>query len=404
MSIEQTQKPPKKHGIILKVALIVILLIFIAMIGANFVKSYMTNKILSHLPQQAEPVTVETFKPQTWVPEIQTSATIRPNQGAMLQSQASGVVSEVLVKSGQAVKKGEVLVRLDSRVEIAQLNASKAKLASIAQTYHSYVKLYKTQSVSKQELDNAKAAYDSLVASIKSMEAGINRRQIVAPFSGIAGIVKVNVGQFVNVGTDIVRVEDHSQMKVDFGISEKHLDLLHIGQKVLATTDAYPNQTFTATITAIDPAVNASTGLVEVQAVFKNQDKYPLMSGMFVRLSVQVSTEENQFVVPQIAVSYNMYGNFIYILSPISEKEKAALADSQMFAQKNNLENVYRVKQTPITVLDRRSVYAHLAQDNFKFGEKFVVGGMQRLNNNSLVYVENKPLIGVNPPKNPGNL
>lgn len=404
MSTEQIQKPPKKQGLILKIVLIVILLIFALMITMNFIKSYMTNKILSHLPQQADPVTVESFTPQTWIPEIQTSATVRPNQGVMLQSQANGVVSEVLIKSGQSVKKGDVLVRLDSRVEIAQLNASKAKLASIAQTYHSYVKLYKTQSVSKQELDNAKAAYDALVANIHSMEAAINRRQIVAPFSGIAGIVKVNVGQFINVGTDIVRVEDHSQMKVDFGVSEKHLNLLRIGQKVLATTDAYPNQTFTATITAIDPAVNGNTGLVEVQATFDKQSKYPLMSGMFVRLSVQISDEKNQFVVPQIAVSYNMYGDFIYVLSPLSSKEKDALADSKMFAQKNNLENVYRVKQMPITVLDRRSTYAHIAQDKFKFGERFVVGGMQRLNNNSLVYVESKPLIGVTPPKDPGNL
>ena len=66
----------------------------------------------------------------------------------------------------------------------------------------------------------------------------------VAPFDGKAGIVKVNVGQYVNIGTEIVRVEDTSSMKVDFAISQNELDKLHIGQRVTATTDARKGETF----------------------------------------------------------------------------------------------------------------------------------------------------------------
>lgn len=78
--------------------------------------------------------------------------------------------------------------------------------------------------------------------------------------------MKVNVGQYVNVGTEIVRVEDTSSMKVDFALSQNDLDKLHIGQRVTATTDARLGKTFSARITAIEPAINSSTGLVDVQA------------------------------------------------------------------------------------------------------------------------------------------
>ena len=97
--------------------------------------------------------------------------------------------------------------------------------------------------VSRQELDNAKSAYEAQAANIESLKATIERRQIVAPFDGKAGIVKVNVGQYVSNGTEIVRVEDRSSMKVDFAIAQNLLDKLHIGQKVTATADARKGET-----------------------------------------------------------------------------------------------------------------------------------------------------------------
>ncbi len=78
------------------------------------------------------------------------------------------------------------------------------------------------------------------------------------------GIVKINIGQYVNVGTEIVRVEDTGSMKVDFALSQNDLDKLHIGQRVTATVDARSGETFSARITAIEPAVNAATGLVDI--------------------------------------------------------------------------------------------------------------------------------------------
>ena len=189
-----------------------------------------------------------------------------------------------------------LLVELDSSVERASLQAAQAQVVSLRQTYQRYANLAGSGAVSL-ELDNAKSAYEAQAANIESLKATIERRQIVAPFDGKAGIVKVNVGQYVSNGTEIVRVEDRSSMKVDFAIAQNLLDKLHIGQKVTATADARKGETFAAKVTAIEPAINSSTGLVDVQATFEPEDGAKLLSGMFTRLNVALPTEHNHVVL-----------------------------------------------------------------------------------------------------------
>ncbi len=82
-------------------------------------------------------------------------------------------------------------------------------------------------------------------------------------------------------------------------------------------------------LTAIEPAINSSTGLVDVQATFEPEDGAKLLSGMFTRLNVALPTEHNQIVVPQVAVSYNMYGESLYILTALSDEDIEKLGGAE---------------------------------------------------------------------------
>ncbi|MFQ1047403.1 multidrug efflux RND transporter periplasmic adaptor subunit AcrA [Avibacterium paragallinarum] len=394
----------RSHVFWIKLSLIVFALIFVGMIAANLFKGHMIGKYLANMPENASPVTVMKVEASEWTPVIETTGLVRPNQGAMLSSQIAGTVSKVLVQSGQTVKKGDVLVELDSLVEQANLKASQAQLASTKQTYQRYLSLYKTKSVSQQELDNAKASYDALVANIEALKATIQRRQIVAPFDGVAGIVKVNAGQYVTNGTEIVRVEDRSQMKVDFSIAQNSLEQLHLGQKVTATADARLGETFAAKITAIEPAINGSTGLIDVQATFEPEDGQKLLSGMFTRLRIALPTETQQVVVPQVAVSYNMYGEIAYVLTALSDQDKEKLTSNPAFAYKDQLDKLYRAKQITVFTKDRQGIYAQLKGDDVKVGDLIITGGQQRIGNGSLVLATEKAGVGTTEPAKKTNL
>ncbi|HHF5994163.1 TPA: efflux RND transporter periplasmic adaptor subunit [Haemophilus influenzae] len=382
MSQTQHQRPKRSHIFFMKIILVVFVLIFVGVIGFNMIKGVMISRAIAEMPEPSSPVTALEVQPREWTPVINTTGLVRPNQGAMLSTQNAGAVSQVLVQNGQNVKKGEVLVELDSSVERANLQAAQAQLSALRQTYQRYVGLLNSNAVSRQEMDNAKAAYDAQVASIESLKAAIERRKIVAPFDGKAGIVKINVG------TEIVRVEDTSSMKVDFALSQNDLDKLHIGQRVTATTDARLGETFSARITAIEPAINSSTGLVDVQATFDPEDGHKLLSGMFSRLRIALPTETNQVVVPQVAISYNMYGEIAYLLEPLSEEEKGKMSGNE------KLDRLYRAKQITVFTKDRQGVYAQLQGNEVKAGDKIITGGQQGIGNGSLVEWIKKDIVG----------
>ncbi|TGZ98164.1 efflux RND transporter periplasmic adaptor subunit [Rodentibacter pneumotropicus] len=381
----------------MKIILVVFVLIFAGVIGFNVLRGIMIGKAIANRPESSSPVTALEVKAREWTPVINTTGLVRPNQGAMLSAQNAGTVSNVFVQNGQIVKKGDLLVELDSSVERASLKASQAQLPALRQTYQRYANLLASNAVSRQEVDNAKSAYDAQVANIESLKAMIERRQIVAPFDGKAGIVKVNVGQYVNVGTEIVRVEDTSSMKIDFAISQNELDKLHL-QRVTTTTDARQGETFSARITAIEPAINSSTGLVDIQATFDPEDGRKLLSGMFSRLRIALPTETNQIVVPQVAVSYNMYGEISYLLEPLSEEDKAK------FANNPKLDSLYRAKQITVFTKDRQGIYSQLQGDEVKVGDKIITGGQQGIGNGSLVEWIKKDIVGGTEPAMKTNL
>ena len=261
----ETNKPGKGKKFLIVITLLVVLVVFGGVVGMQQFISMKKAEAAANMPETVSQITAMTVKGQEWTPVITAVGSIRPNQGAMISAQAAGTVTKVLVKSGDKVKKGQLLVEIDSSAERASLKATEAQLPAAQANYNRYRNLVASNSASKAELDNAQSTYNQLLATIESTKAQIERRQIYAPFDGEAGIVNVNVGQYVTVGTEIVRVEDQSAMKIRFTLPQTNLEDIFVGQKVTATIDALPARTFPANITAIDPAVDTATGLIIIE-------------------------------------------------------------------------------------------------------------------------------------------
>ncbi|WHP46439.1 efflux RND transporter periplasmic adaptor subunit [Mannheimia bovis] len=392
----ETQKPGKGRKFLIVLTLLIVLIVFAAIVGLQKIGAMKKTEAAANMPESVSEVTAMQVTTQEWTPTISAVGYIRPNQGAMLSAEASGVVSRVLVTSGQRVKKGDLLVEFDSSVELANLRASEAQLSTAKANFERYRNLIASNSASKAEFDSAQSTYNQLLANIESLRSIIKRRQIYAPFSGVAGIVNVNVGQYITMGTEIVRVEDQSSMKVRFTLPQTNVEQVSVGQKVTAEIDALPAQTFPARIVAIDPAIDRLTGLMNVEAVIEEgQEK--LLSGMFARLNVALPTQTEQVVVPQIAVAYTMYGETVYVLQPLSEEDKEKV--NKMAAQNPSLDvnKMYRAKQAEVKTADRRGNYSQLVK-GVKAGDLIVTGGLQRLSNNSLVKVSDIEAVGISTP------
>ena len=345
--------------------LLIAVLLFGSVIGFNLFKQQKIAEYMANRPEPEFPVTVTEVTSIDWVPVIEAIGFIEPNQGVTVANETSGVIDQIAFESGTQVEEGQPLVLLNSDVEKANLKSAKAKLPAAEAKYKRYQGLYQKGSISKEAYDEAEANYFSLLADIESLNASIDRREIKAPFAGVVGIRNVYLGQYLQAGTDIVRLEDTSVMRLRFTVPQTDISRINMGQEVDIFVDAYPAIAFKGSITAIEPAVNIQSGLIQVQADIPNSDG-KLRSGMFARANIILPKLENQVALPQTAITFTLYGDNVYLVSEENGEK--------------------RVKQQVIKVGERTQDIAHIL-DGVQPGDVVVTSGQVRLSNGAKVRV-----------------
>lgn len=346
------------------VMLLLSLALFGTVIGFNMFKQKMIGEYLANMPEPEFPVTLSDVSASDWTPSISVIGFIEPKQGVMLTNQSSGVIDKIQFESGETVKKGTVLLSLDATVEKANLASAQARLPAARARYKRHQDLYKTKSVSREALDEAEANYRSLQAQITSLKASIDRLTITTPFAGVVGLRNVFLGQYLKSGDNIVRLEDISTMRLRFTIPQRDISKIKIGQPIDILVDSFPDKQFKGKITAIEPAVNFQSGLIQVQADIPNNDGQ-LRAGMFARANVILPTLENQIVVPQTAITYTLYGDTVYI----AKKD-----------EKGDLRAYQQVIKTSDRIKDKVHVLEGINQ-----GDVIVTSGQIRLSNQSKI-------------------
>jgi len=345
--------------------LLIAVLLFGSVIGFNMYKQKMIAEYMANMPEPEFPVTVVDVEAVEWKPAIQAIGFIEPNQGVTLTAESSGVIDKIEFKSGETVTTGDMLVVLDTSVERANLASSQARLPAAESKYKRYKGLLKKGSISREAYDDAEASYFSLKADIESLKATIDRREITAPFDGVVGIRDVYLGQYLQAGNKIVRLEDTSVMRLRFTIPQTDISRIRIDQEVNIQVDSFPQENFKGTISAIEPAVDSQSGLVQVQADIPNNGG-KLRSGMFARADIVLPVVADQVVLPQTAITFNLYGDNVYIVSEV--------------------DGVKRVKQQVVSVGERRGSIAHILK-GVKPGDTVVTSGQIRLSNEAKVKI-----------------
>ncbi|CSD73461.1 efflux transporter, RND family, MFP subunit [Vibrio cholerae] len=179
------------------------------------------------------------------------------------------------------------------------------------------------------------------------------------------GIRNVFLGQYLQPGTDIVRLEDTSVMRLRFTVPQRDISRISLDQEVDIFVDAYPQTSFKGSISAIEPAVSVQSGLIQVQADIPNSDG-KLRSGMFARANIILPKLENQVTLPQTAITYTLYGDNVYIVSEENGEK--------------------RVQQHVVKVGERSESIAHILE-GVKPGDVVVTTGQVRLSNGAKVRI-----------------
>jgi membrane fusion protein (multidrug efflux system) len=318
-------------------------------------------------------VTATAATEETWQPTLSAIGSLVAVQQVTVAPESPGQVKQIAFQSGQMVQQGQLLVRLDTQVEAAQLASAEADAKLAKLQYERTKKLFDTNAISQAELDSAEARAASADAQVANLRGVIDRKTVKAPFSGRLGIRQVDPGAYVNSGTPIVTLQALGQMYVDFNMPQQRLSQLKNDQVVRITSDAFPKQEWEGKVLTVDSTVDEATRNVKVRAVVDNKDE-KLRPGMFVDVAVLLPNTEKVVVVPATAIAYAPYGDRVFV---VNERQNDG-GETEKF-----------VKQTIVRLGERRGDFVAVSQ-GLNPGQTVVTSGAYKLQENAPVAITDK--------------
>ena len=299
----------------------------------NQLKTFMIKYFISGMGLPPATVSTMVIATSEWQPKLTSVGNVRAFRGVELSTELGGLVQTVPIKSGQDVKEGDLLIKLNDSSDIAQLNSLKA-MADLAKVINERDKQQLAiQAISKNVFDTSAADAKSKQAQVEQQTALVAKKNLKAPFSGRVGIVSINPGQYVNPGDKLLTLQTLDPIFVDFNLPQNNAEQIQVGQEVVVTTDAFKDASFTGKITAVSPKVDTNTRNILVEAKLANPDK-KILPGMFANVNIKLGDQVKYLTLPQTAVTYNPYGSTVFIAKTTGKKDKQgnpALEAQQVF-------------------------------------------------------------------------
>ena len=360
-----------------------LVLIFLVLAGIKALQIYTMISAGKKMVQPPTTVTSAVVKQSDWRPTLSAIGSVSPVQGATIGAEIPGTVAEINFQSGQPVKKGDLLLKLDASSEIAQLRSAQADEELAKADLERAQDLATRKVISKAEMDAAQSKYTQKKAMVDNMQAVIDKKEIHAPFDGVAGIRSVNPGQMVKAGDPLVALQTLDHVFVDFSLPQNDFAKISDGLPVRVTTDAVPGREFSGTLSAINPAVDQATRTVKLQATLDNRD-HALRAGMFAKVEVLLPEKNSILYIPATSVVYAPFGDSIYV---IEKKHDEKTKQDELV-----------LRQQFVRLGETRGDFVAVTE-GLKAGQQVVSTGAFKLRNGMHVVIDNKlaPKAQLNP-------
>lgn len=358
------KKRPKPKTLVISL----LILVFGGIFLFDFAKTILIKKFFAGFKPPAVTISAVQAKVETWQPLLQTVGSLKAVKGVDLTAEVAGTVSKIYVQAGDEVQEGQTLIDLDDRIDQQSLANFQAQLELTQSMFKRQEVLIKEHAISKQDFDQASANLKQAQANVNKEEQMIAQKHIVAPFAGKLGIVRVSIGQYLTPGTNMVSLQAMDPLYVDFALPEQHLSELTLGEVVHLQVDAYPKESFTGKITAINSKINEQTRSVDLQATIPNPEA-KLIPGLFGHLEVLLAQPEKLVTVPTTAITSSLYGDTVYV---VEEK------------------NAQKMAHQRVVILGETRGKEVAIQKGLSAGELVVTSGQLKLHDDSEVIIDNE--------------
>ncbi|WPE20621.1 efflux RND transporter periplasmic adaptor subunit [Shinella zoogloeoides] len=223
---------------------------------------------------------------------------------------STGNLTEVLVESGERVEQGQVIARLDSDEQKIAADQARVARDSAEQKLKRIQNL--RSSTSLADLQDAETVLKAAELALRNAELTLRRRDITAPYSGVVGIISVNPGDYVTTASAIARIDDRSEILVDYWVPERFATSVRVGSDLTATAVARPGETFTGKIQAVDNRIEQESRTLRVRARISNPEDV-LRAGMSFQVNMRFEGDFYPSVDP-LAIQWSADGSYIWKL------------------------------------------------------------------------------------------
>jgi membrane fusion protein (multidrug efflux system) len=372
----------RRHIMFLR--LLLVLLILAALVGGlAYLKFEQVTAQIAQFSQPMPPSSVSAVEVGTasWQPRLGAVGSVRAVQGVLVNNEVAGQVNSIGFESGDRVRKGQALVQLDTTVDEAELGGLQATLELAETKLKRNTQLLRDRAVSQGDFDETNAQLTLARAAVASKQALIEKKTIRAPFDGVLGIRQIDLGQYLREGSAIARLEALDPVFVDYSLPERQLSKLREDQQVAVRVAAYPEDLFEGRIQAISPAVDEGTRNVRLRAQLPNPDGR-LRPGMFAKVETLLPQREQVLTLPRRAVSFNTYGDSVFLIETAEPTDDPAQAEGEAENQPPKLTVTRRQIRTGEVRGDEVEVIDGLAA-----GDRVVLAGHQKLRNGAEVQI-----------------
>ncbi len=263
------------------------------------------------------PVTVAAVVEREFAEELVALGTLGARESVEVTANVTEKIARISFEGGQTVRAGQTLVELVRNEEKSRLDKARAELDGALNDLQRTETLAKDAIVTAADLDNQRVRVESARAVLKTAEAQLDDRLVRAPFDGVVGLRRVSPGSLVTPSTVITTLDAIDTLHADLALPERFIALVKGGETVVLSSDAYPDETFTGKVVAVDVRVDPATRSIQVRALVDNPEA-KLRPGMLVRGTLRVGTRRSA-AVPENAIVQRAYRAMVYRLTANGE-------------------------------------------------------------------------------------
>jgi len=295
---------------------------------------------------------------------ISTVGTLNAYQQLDLAAESQGRITSLNCEVGQTKGKGSVIATIDDKVKLLSVESAKISLTKASKDLARIETLFKGNTSSQMELDNARTAYEAAVVQLQQAEKQLAYTKVTSSINGTIVKKLVEIGSYVNVGNPIASIVDVSKFRVKLNVSESNVNEFRVGMVPDITTSVYPDAVFHGKVTFVSPqSDDAHNYPVEIE--MPNNSKTPLKAGMFVSVSMKISLPANSLYIPR-------------------ESLVGSIQDAKVYVVRNDKAMLQKI------VVGQQSESYLQVISGLQEGDQVVMNGLVNLSNDKSVKIMNK--------------